>query len=69
MNEGSQCHFGAVIQGAEHRLPKYGFANADKIKANRLYNSLNLENPLDKYILAKMKVAIKTIDENLAKYK
>ena len=44
------------------------YANADKIKANRLYNSLNLENPLDKYILAKMKVAIKTIDENLAKY-
>jgi len=44
------------------------YANADKIKANRLYNSINLENPLDRYILAKMKNAIKLIDENLAKY-
>jgi isoleucyl-tRNA synthetase len=44
------------------------YANADKIKAKRIEFKTNLENQLDKYILAKLKDAVTKIDQAFEKF-
>jgi isoleucyl-tRNA synthetase len=44
------------------------YANADKITAQRLINSDNVDNILDIYILAKLKNAVEIIDKSLIQY-
>ncbi len=44
------------------------YANSDGIKANRISNTKNLKNTMDLYILAKLKEAVKNIDDGLENY-
>ncbi len=44
------------------------YANSDGIKAKKIEYSREFTNPLDNYILAKLKVAVSKIDESLGKY-
>ena len=44
------------------------YANADKIKANRITASREFKNNLDRYILAKLKAAVENIDKAMTNY-
>ena len=44
------------------------YANSDGLKANRIEYSRDFNNPLDNYILSKLKSAVSSIDSNLSSY-